>query len=195
MLYLSDQVPAFSNDRPFPIVRVPATKPLVAIATTAKPLGTPTHFWGGRTLPCTRPNCEPCANGVAYRFHLYTCCYDHRTQLHFLLELTGAAAEPLLKYGREHGTCRGCGIHATRIPATINGRIHIKTTPTDPNRYPIPSEADLATLLSRLWNIPLTEISIGNQKTILPEILVTNCQETIRLERKQLISKKNGSRS
>jgi len=192
MLTLSDSIPCDPNDRPFPIVRVSTNKPLLAVITTSKPLGTRTHYWGQRTVPCTPPECGACDAGVAFRWHCYATCFDHRTQLHFLLELTAAASESIIQYGRDHGTTRGCGIKCSRIPAVSNGRIHIQTTPTDPNKYPIPSEPDLAVLLSRLWNIPLSEIQTPNRTVIIPEISVNRIEEKIQREKKREHARGNG---
>jgi len=173
MLDLSHEPPPDSTDRPFPIQRVLASRPLQSIVTSKKPLGCSTHWWGSRTVPCTRPDCAACAAGSYFRWHMYLTCFDHKSQLHFLLELTAAASAPITEYGRVHGTTRGCGIRCSRIPAVANGRIHIQTTPTDPTRYPIPEEPDLAKLLSRLWNIPLNEIRTPDTKKIIPEVEVT----------------------
>jgi hypothetical protein len=90
--------------------------------------------------------------------------------LHFLLELTASAEEYILRYAREHGTTRGCGIACTRIPATPNGRIHIQTTPTDSQKYPLPPEPDLPAILARLWNIPTDEITTDQKTFLVPSI-------------------------
>jgi hypothetical protein len=109
-----------------------------------------------------------------------------------MLELTAAASDSIIQYGRDHGTTRGCGIKCTRIPSVANGRIHIQTTPTDPNKYPIPNEPDLSVLLSRLWNIPLSEIQTPDRKVILPEISVNRIEEKIVSSRKREIARGNG---
>lgn len=174
MLTLTDSIPDDPNDRPFPIQRVSGSRPLQCVVTIPKPLGCSTHYFGGRTVPCTEPDCLACRSGVSRRFHLYLTCYDHRTQLHFLLELTAAAAEKILVYGREHGTTRGCGLKCTRIPATANGRIHVQTTPTDPTRYPIPEPPSLPAILGRMWNIPLPMIQTPDTLKVIPDLEVSN---------------------
>jgi hypothetical protein len=173
MLNLSYECPENFEGQTFTIMRVPAGKSLQGIITCSKPLGTPTHFWGGRTIPCTPPSCEACKAGSFSRYHFYTTVYDHRSQLHFLLELTAAAAEPIIQYGRDRGTTLGCGIRCNRIPEVSNGRIHIQTTMTDPQKYPIPEEPNLPAILSRLWNIPLEEIKTPDTKKIIPAIELT----------------------
>jgi hypothetical protein len=123
-------------------------------------------------VPCTPPTCPACDAGVSRRWHAYVTCYDHRTQLHFLLELTAAASEPLFAYVRDHGTTRQCGIKASRIPATINGRIHLQTQLLDPTRYQIPAAPRIDAILSRLWNIPLSEITTPDTLIAIPAITI-----------------------
>jgi hypothetical protein len=194
MLNLSHEPPPDSNDRPFPIQRVLPGRALQAVITTVKPLGCLTHWWGSRTVPCTEPACPACNAGSYFRWHMYLSCFDHKTQLHFLLELTASASAPITEYGRVHGTTRGCGIKCYRIPDVPNGRIHIQTTPTDPTRYPIPQQPDLAKLLSRLWNIPLDEIQTPDSKVIIPEIVVTPEQKLRHANRLRQSVENNGGK-
>jgi hypothetical protein len=160
MLYLSPDQPTDPIERPYPIQRVPATGSLAAAITSKQPFGCFTHFWGGRTIPCTAEACDACKAAAPSRWHCYMTAYSHPNQLHFLLELTAAAAEKIYQFTREHGTCRGCHFKANRQPQTPNGRIYLQTQMLDMDKYRLPEEPDLKLILSRLWNIPLDEIEI-----------------------------------
>jgi hypothetical protein len=180
MLHLSTTAPTDPQSQPFPIIRVGATRPLVVIITCENTLGCYTHFWGGRTVPCTDPTCDACNAGCPRRWHIYLTVYSEPEQLHSLLELTAAAGENIYRYATEHGTVRACCIEATRRPKTSNGRIIIRTKMTDPARNPIPAAPDVPYLLSRLWNIPLTDITAstnGHAKTILETRATTELEE------------------
>ena len=177
MLELSYEVPEDDESRPFPVKRVPAEKPLQGVITSDRPLGTQTHWWGGRTVPCTGAECLACTQGVPKRWHCYAGVWDDKIQLHFLLELTAAGGDTLLKYASEHGSTRGCVIRATRIPAIANGRVHLQTRPIDLSRYNIPLAPNLAAILARLWNIPLSEVLLPGHKEIIQPIEITTEQK------------------
>jgi len=59
-----------------PLVRTPANRSLKAVVTSDALIGTDTHFWGGHTVPCERPECDACNHGIAYRWHGYLSAYN-----------------------------------------------------------------------------------------------------------------------
>jgi len=56
----TDQVPDNPKGQSLPIMRTPTWKPLVAIVTSNNLLGTHTHFWKGKTMPCEGNACGYC---------------------------------------------------------------------------------------------------------------------------------------
>jgi len=56
----SDQVPDHPKGVALPILRTPTWKPLLAIVTSENLLGTYTHFWKGKTMPCEGRSCGYC---------------------------------------------------------------------------------------------------------------------------------------
>jgi len=141
-----------------PIRRTPARKPLRAIVTSKDLVGTFTHFWKGRTMPCEKPKCEPCDKGQPYRWHAYFSAWEPLTALHFLFECTAQAAEHFVQYRDAHGSLRGCLFQATRWRQAPNGRVLIQTKPDDMRDRRMPAGPDLIAVLSVLWNLPTTEL-------------------------------------
>lgn len=160
-------MPTFSHDIPdqthgysLPIKRTPAYTKLKAIVTSTDLLGCYTHYWHGRTQPCEAPNCEPCENGMPYRWHAYLAAMETQNALHFIFEVTATGAEPFITYRDAHGTLRGCLFQAERWRQKANGRILIQTKPADLTEIQLPDAPNMVTCLATLWSLPM-----GNNKT------------------------------
>jgi len=153
-------VPKFTNTPPadpkgyaLPIVRTPSSGKFSAIVTSDDLVGTNTHWWGGRTVPCDAPDCEPCRNGCPYRWHAYCSAYNPRTAVHVLFECTAQAAETLVQYRRAHSTLRGCLIEAYRWRSAANGRVVMRATPAAQSPDTLPKPPDLLKVLSIIWQM------------------------------------------
>jgi hypothetical protein len=158
MLELSNTPPDDPNGQPLPLRRTPNKSAIIGIVTARRLLGTFTHFYGGRTVPCTHEDCAACRDGTPYRWHAYISAIDLPKHLHYLFECTAAAADAFVKYAAEHETLRGCVFSAKRSSTRMNARVEIETRLyTGPDRD-LPPEADVVTALARLWNIPITQI-------------------------------------
>jgi len=136
-----------------PIKRAPPARPLIAIATSESLIGTYTHYWHGKTQPCTLPDCPAHAAGIPYRWHGYFGAWDQALNLHFLMEVTAQAAETFVLYTKAQGTLRGCLFEARRLNNKPNGRLLLRTKPADLTKLQLPPEPDLIATLSVLWNI------------------------------------------
>lgn len=147
-------VPEDPRGPALPIRRTPARRPLVAIVTSEDLIGTMTHYWKGRTMPCDAPDCDACHHGQPYRWHAYFSAWEPATALHFLMEVTAQAAEHFTSYRDAHGGLRGCKFQATRWRQNPNGRVLIVCKPADIVETPIPKAPDLIAVLSVLWNLP-----------------------------------------
>lgn len=158
MLELSNTPPDDPNGQPLPLRRTPNKGNLVGIITARQLLGTHTHFYGGRTVPCTHEDCAPCRDGTPYRWHAYVSAYDLQKHLHYLFECTAAAADAFVKYAAEHETLRGCLFSARRSSTRMNARVEIDTRLYTGSDRDLPPGADVVTALARLWNIPITQI-------------------------------------
>ncbi len=154
-------MPKFTNEPPpetkgyaLPIVRTPAHGKFEAIVTSDDLIGTNTHWWGGRTVPCEAPECEACHNGSPFRWHAYCSCYNPNTGLHVLYEVTAQAAETLVQYRRSHNTLRGALIRAYRWRSAPNGRVVLRATPSATPHDVLPKPPNLLKILAILWKFP-----------------------------------------
>jgi hypothetical protein len=147
--------PANTHGHGIQIERVPAGRPYKALSISPDVIGTRTHFWGGRTMPCESPDCKACAAAVPWRWHSYHAVIHDRSAELFLLELTAQATERLIAYRSAHGTLRGCMIRAHRANYARNSRIHIDCQPTDLTNIIMPPAPDLIHALAVMWHLPL----------------------------------------
>ena len=164
-------MPTWTNELPpepsapaLPIRRTPARKPLVAVVTSEDLVGTYTHFYHGRTMPCEAPDCEPCSKGQPYRWHAYFAAWEPDTALHFLFECTAQAAENFVQYRKAYGRLRRCKFQATRWRSAPNGRVLIRTKPDELQDRILPQAPDLVACLSVLWNLPSSELAADFQE-------------------------------
>ena len=156
-------MPTWSHDLPkekshmgFDLRRTPADKPLLAIVTSDNILVTDTHYWGGRTVPCERPDCTACNASVPYRTHVYISAFCGRSHEHFLFECTANAAKAFEEYRQANSTLRGCLFQASRPKGTKNGKVVIITKPADLSRTPVPSAPDVKLALCVIWRLPVS---------------------------------------
>jgi hypothetical protein len=165
----TNEVPAIDPDSAYTLVRTPADKPLIAIATSTRLIGTYTHFWTGRTIPCeaTRDpetgqidptTCPACRELQPKRWHGYTAAYDPKTKATFIFEVTARAAAAFEAYTAAHGTLRGCMFMAHRPRPGRNGRVEIATKPADLNKINLPQAPNLIRALSVIWQLPATAV-------------------------------------
>ncbi len=159
----TNTVPNDPRGPALPIRRTPARRPLTAIVTSTDLVGTMTHFYKGRTMPCQRPDCEPCNVGMPYRWHAYMSALCVDTALHFLFEVTAQAAENFVSYREANLTLRGCKFRATRWRQNPNGRVLIQCKAADLHQLTIPSSPDLVAVLSILWNLPTNGAHIAGK--------------------------------
>jgi hypothetical protein len=158
--------PADSRNGSLPLLRTPATTPLRAIITSPALVGCDTHFYGGHTVPCERPNCKACLEGIPYRWHAYVAAYSITSNLHFIFECTAQAAQKLVDYQTDHGTLRGCAIEAYRWHKRPNGRVVIQTTTTGTPLNVLPPAPDLAKVMAIIWSLPPQNVEADPEATI-----------------------------
>lgn len=177
-------MPDFTNSPPtdprgvgLPLKRCPTMANLVGIVTSSDIIGCPTHFYGGRTVPCEKENCEPCLNGVPWRWHSYCSCWSPSNKVHFLFENTARATEPFVQYRDAHGSLRGCAFRAQRMNSRPNARVFIETKPADLEKITLPDAPDLAAVLSIIWNIPLPQVPTNADRMSVP---LSQADRTIR---------------
>jgi len=150
----STEPPPSQKHMAFTLIRTPADRPLTAIATCEELIGCETHFWGGRTVPCEKPNCRACNESVPFRWHAYLTAYDPKTRDHFIFECTAHAAMAFTDYRSAHGTLRGCYFQAVRPKRGKNSKVEIATKPADIQKINLPEPPDLIKAMSVIWQLP-----------------------------------------
>lgn len=166
------EVPESTRGPAFPIRRTPASRPILAIVTSEDLIGCYTHFWQGSTVPCEGEGCEPCLNGMPYRWHAYMTAVDHQTALHFIFEVTALGAEYFTVYRDAHQSLRGCFFQAKRWNNRPNARILVQCKPADLNQVHLPPPPDLRKAMAILWSLPAPEVTVAglHPETKVPTI-------------------------
>ena len=170
MLNFSSDPPLENTRYALRLLRTPAKKKLHLIVTSDNLIGCWTHFFGGRTVPCTRPDCEACTAGTSSRWHGYLSAIDPDTSEHLLFECTASAAESFAVYRKRHETLRGCEFVADRVNPRPNARLRLKMKPADLAHINLPQPANLQAALCHIWGLPLCETQVLHDTPQAPAI-------------------------
>lgn len=172
-------MPTFANDPPedpkgfaLPLVRCPSGQGLVGIVTSPNLIGCATHFFHGRTVPHETDNCDPCKEGIPWRWHSWVGAYSVKQHGSYIFESTARVTKILVTYREAHGTLRGCKFRAQRRTGARNSRVYLECGPADLNGIQLPQPPDLVRCLSFIWNIPLPSISIEGIARSVPLAIV-----------------------
>lgn len=172
-------MPKWTNDPPkeprgpgLPLRRCPPAQKLEAIVTSDNLIGCPTHYFRSRTIPCEKPNCEPCDQGFSWRWHGYLTAVDTGTSEHFIFEMTAAAAEAFTAHRDRYDTLRGCHFRAHRPSRTANGRVIIQTKPGDLQKTTLPDPPNVTAALTHIWNIPTSDTNTDRLERGHPHLRV-----------------------
>jgi hypothetical protein len=159
-------MPAWTNELPsqpeqpgFTLRRTPPDRPLRAVVTCNDLNVCLTHFWGGRTMPCEKPQCDACNAMSPKRAHVYLSAYDLTNREHFIFECTAPAAEPFRDWKRDFTTLRGCLFQASRPKRRRNAQVEILTKPCDLTKITLPLPPDVALAMAVIWRLPQTACS------------------------------------
>lgn len=170
----SHEPPIDTRGNSLQLKRCPTGRELTGIITCSDMVGTATHFYHGRTLPCDSDNCAACSDGMPWRWHAYVSLWGPKVKQHILFEMTARACEPLKAYREANGTLRGCVLIAKRVNSSPNARVLIHTSVADLELNPIPAEPNLLSALSILWNIELPAIALDGRVKDTPAAKVTH---------------------
>ena len=122
-------------------------------------VGCPTHFVGNRTIPCERPNCDPCESGVPWRWHGYLAIVIDATREIVIFETTAKASAAFNDYYTRMGTTRGAHMKAQRANGKHNGRVLIQCKPADLAKVNLPDAPNVEKILCHIWNIPENQVN------------------------------------
>ena len=176
MPQFSQQPPKETHQHSFRLIRTPASPPFKGFVISDKLVGCPTHYVGNRTVPCEQNECEPCENGIGWRWHGYLLVMVQASAEIVIYEMTATAAEKFTEYYQRHDTLRGCHFQASRVNNRPNGRVLVIAKPADLNQIHLPKDIDVKKLLSHIWNIAPSQVTRAPRHERLPA-------ETIRIDR------------
>lgn len=172
-------MPQFTNRPPadprgvaLPLLRTPAGRPIAGLITSEDLVGTPTHFFGGRTVPCEVETCEACNNGIPWRWHGYVGLWCPNTRVHSIFEMTAQAVTPLTEWRETNSTLRGAKLVAKRVNSRPNGRVRISLSAIEIGQYAIPEPPNLIRCLAIMWNLAEPDVGIEGLMKNLPRIAV-----------------------
>lgn len=164
------------------LLRTPTGRPITGIVTSDDLVGTATHFYHGRTMPCDKGNCEPCHKGLPWAWHGYISLFARKSHTQCLFEMTAKAVDPLKTYRLAHGTLRGCMLHARRVNSAPNARVVIETSVADLQSITLPEAPNILEALSIIWRIELPAITIEGTAKDLPWASVSQDRALQRLD-------------
>lgn len=150
--------PADSSSPGFRLIRTPAGHPLHAYVLSENLIGCNTHFINNRTVPCDAPDCDPCQNGIGWRWHGYLLVLTANTQETVIFECTARASACFSEYRERYGTTRGAAFKAERLNNRPNGRVLIQAKPADLTKVNLPKAQPVTKLLCHIWNIPPNQV-------------------------------------
>ena len=173
MPQFTTQPPEDPRGHGLPLIRTPANGKIVLAITTDNLIGCPTHWYGGRTVPCEGENCQPCLEGYPWRWHGYLAGILPGTRRHVLMEFTAQAAEQITQYRDSHQTLRAAILTANRHRNRHNGRVIVSLKPGDNDHLHLPPAPDVIGALSILWNLPATKGEPTDTIKRLPTVRTT----------------------
>lgn len=153
MLNWKSQPPPKAEGYGMRLLRTPAKGGIRGMITCENLQGTPTHYFGGRTVPCQQKQCKACENGVGWLWHGYLSMILPSTHEHVLLELTAQACEQVNDFHKQHTVLRGAFVTATRAGKLANGRVILQLSPGDQTGIQLPDAPDIQKHMMHIWGI------------------------------------------
>lgn len=143
------------------VVRAPETGVLSGISLSHDLSGAYTHWYRGRTRPCTQPNCEACAENTPWRWHGYLMLFGPKTHRIVLLEVTKNVCPTIDDYMAAKQTLRGARINITRKNRKKNARVILTVTASDIDDRTLPPCPPVAYHLAKLWDSGMVNLKRG----------------------------------
>lgn len=145
----------------YDLFRVPAKGMGRAIVVSHDVVGADTHYWRGRSQPCSGDKCEACEDGQSPRWRGYLAVMSPKSGRVVILEITAAAAGAIEAYFNKHRTLRGAGIVAERVGQKPNGRLRLMLTPPAAEIDQLPKAPQIQRLLARIWGLNQDRTATG----------------------------------
>lgn len=155
-------------DHCWSIRRVKVRETLVVTLFSDKIFGIRTHFWNRRTAPCLTTGCPACEHHQVSRWQGYLLGGDHATQEKIVLEVTAAAAPPLLRVYADTRSLHGLVIKCSRVGDRPNGRVRIVPNGQSANAHRLPLCPPIWPIVAHIWGISASGEAAGRSDRPIP---------------------------
>lgn len=122
-----------------------------AIIISSDLIGCYTHYFKGRTRPCTGEKCEACANDSSRRWHSYFAAWTPTNNEKVIAEIPLSAAQVFHDWYDEHRTLRGYKFTLERRGGKINGKVFATIHAGKMEDQMIPACPAIEPMLLRMW--------------------------------------------
>lgn len=173
MLNLTDTPPKDPRGNSLELKRCPTMRPFQGIILSDGLIGTNTHYYKGRTIPCDSEGCPACGDGLPWRWHCWVPLFSPSTQVSVLFEMTARCAETCQAYRETYGSLRGAWMKAQRANSSPNSKVHLSLTPADLREIKLPECPDVLGALSIIWNIERPSMSVAGLLKDVPRLNVS----------------------
>lgn len=143
------------------LVRTPARGGLRGIITCDRSIGTFTHYFGGKTVPCGGSLCQACDDHCAKRWHSYLSLLLPSPEKHVICEITLAAAEEVWAFEDKNPSLREAHITLARRGDRDNGRVSASFSWAMRGKLQLPPAPAIEQNLRVMWGLDLRE-HLGN---------------------------------
>jgi hypothetical protein len=149
--------PSVITFRCLDLVRCPPRGGLRGLLTCERSIGTYTHYFGGKTVPCGDSLCAACDAQCAKRWHSYVSLYTPAPEKHVICEITLAAAEELWAFEDQNESIREAHLTLSRRGDRDNGRVSTAFSWAHKGKLRLPYAPDLEQQLRVIWGLELRE--------------------------------------
>lgn len=140
--------------QPWQLYRVKGTERLKVVCLSAELIGRHTHYWGGRSVPCTRPaECVPCSRGNRATWHSWFAGVDLAGHNPRIIELTRPPIIVFREYFSEVGTLRCSAWEVHRSPQKDTGKMYARCIKNPLLAEHTMAAPSVALHLCRIWGI------------------------------------------
>lgn len=131
----------------------PGAKGAYAIVLSHRLVGTHTHYYGGRTRPCTGENCTVCEKGHQPRWKGYLACTDKLLQKRLIIEIPARACSTIDEWFCQRRTLRGSIVGLKRIGDKANSRVLATMMDGLVTKETLPEAPNVQKILLRMWEV------------------------------------------
>jgi len=135
-----------------PLLRIPQHGTGFQVVVSREIVGVDTHYFKGRTLPCTMPVCPACMEFSPKRWHGYLYVMSAKKLTIAAVELTAGCAQQIDRAVQNFGSLYKLIIQGTRQKQRANGKIEISASGLFTGAIPELRIPPIKELLKRIWS-------------------------------------------